>query len=134
MKVEWRKAGDPAYVTLGDDAARHTVLIEQWDAVAQVQQEALFRAAHPFVEPRGNVAGTLAFRATRSHASLDAAALALIEAQARVNQRGDLRLTLQSTVLNYPGAVLAAVARGGKEGVRLEIIYSFILLSVTTGP
>lgn len=129
MKIEWKKTGG-AFVTLGDDAARHTIQIEQWDGAAQVQQEALFRAVNPFVEPRGNVAGAFAFRSTKSHADLDTAAEAFFNERARIGEKGELKITVNTKVITYTGATLATVARGGKEGVRQEILYAFI---ITTG-
>lgn len=133
MKIEWKKSGDAAYVTLGDDAAepRNTILIDQWDGAAKVQQEDLFRSDNPFMEPRGNVAGAFAFRATQSHADLDAAAVAFITERGRIGQKGELKITVTATVITYNPASLVAVARGGKEGVRQEILYTFIITAGT---
>ena len=66
MKIEWQKSGG-SYVTIGDDAAspRTTIQVTQWGGEAQMQVEPLFRAASPFAEPRGNVAGMFAFAATK---------------------------------------------------------------------
>lgn len=130
MKIEWKKVGG-AYVTLGDDAARHTIQIDQWAGAAQMQEEPLVRAANPFVEPRGNVAGVFAFRATKSHSTLDAAAAAFFAEYARIGEKGELKITVTTGVITYNVAYLLNVTRGLKEGVRLEVAYSFKITAGT---
>ncbi len=130
MKIEWLKTGAAAHVVLADDAQRHTIIIDEWSAAAAVQQEPLIGAAHPFQQPRGNVAGVFSFRSTKSHTTLDAAVEAYHGEVARAGERGQLKITTINKVITYT-ALLAAVQRGQKEGVRQEIAYQFLTTSST---
>lgn len=132
MKIEWKKTGG-SFVTLGDDtaASRQTILIDQWDCAAQVQVDPLVRSTHPFAEPRANVSGNFAFRATKSHATLDAAVEAFDTEYQRAGEAGELKITTTAKVINYTNAILVAVARGDKQGVRLEVQYQFLIRART---
>lgn len=132
MKIEWKKTGG-AFVTLGDDtaAARHTIQIQRWDVAAQVQVEPLIRAANPFAEPRANLLGNFAFGATKSHATLDAAVEAFDTEYQRCGEAGEIKITTTAKVITYTNAILLAVTRGDKEGVRLEVLYQFLIRART---
>lgn len=130
MKIEWQNSGG-SYVTLGDDSARHTVLISAWEGQAQVQQEPLVRGANPFAASRLNVAGVFAFSATKSHATLDAAVEAFFTEYARLGQTGSLKITTTAKVITYTSVLLAGVSRGDKDGVRLEVGYQFHIFGGT---
>lgn len=128
MKIEWKKDGG-AYVTLGDDAAapRKTIVITEWGGQAVVQVEPLFRSTTPFAKGRGNVSGRIAFGVTQSHATMDAAVQVFLTEYSRLGEGGELKITVGAKVVTYAGAVLQSVSRGGKEGVRQEIAYGFVI-------
>lgn len=132
MKIEWTKTGG-SVVTLGDDTAspRNTIRIGAWGGSAQIQQEPLLGSTHPFVCPRGNVAGSFSFAATKSHATLDAAVEAFFNEFARCGEQGELKITTTTKVITYTLATLQSVRRGDKDGVRLEIAYDFLIRSGT---
>jgi hypothetical protein len=128
MKIEWKKDGG-AFVTLGDDAAasRKTIVISEWGGQAVVQVEPLFRSTTPFAKGRGNVQGRFSFGATAIHATMDDAVAAFITEYGRLGETGELKITVGAKVVTYAGAVLQSVVRGGKEGVRQEIVYGFVI-------
>lgn len=130
MKIEWKKSGG-AFVTLGDDALRQTIEVLQWGGAAAAQVSPLFRATSPMVAGRGNVTGVFSFGSTKSHASLDAAAQFFADEYARLGEMGELKMTVTSKVVTFANALLQGVDRGGKEGVRLQVVYSFVIRTVS---
>jgi hypothetical protein len=130
VKIEWTKSGG-AVAVLGDDtaAARKTIYIMDWGGAAAVQVEPLFRGAHPFLAGRGNVSGQFVFSTKCSYGTMDAAVAAFFAEYARIGETGSMVITTVDKVISYANAFLVSVKRGGKEGVLLEVVYTFIIRS-----
>lgn len=132
MKAEWT-ATTPvvAKVTLGDDAARHTIEVEGLGGDSAVQVEDLIRAAAPAQFARGNIRGELALVCAKSHASHDAAIAYAIAERNRVDQTGTLELTFGSSKATAAGAILRSVRVVRIVGVRWWISYTFNITTLT---
>lgn len=130
MKVEFTPTGGTK-ATLADDASKHVVVLEELGGEAGEQVAPLFRGANPSRFPRGNVAGAVVFTAAKSHSTRDAAAAQAVTEYARLNQKGSLVFTIDTTVLTMAGAVLKSV-RVQLLGTRLSVVYTFGITTLTS--
>jgi hypothetical protein len=119
-----------AKVTLGDDSVKHTIEIESLGAAAAEQVSALFRSANAKRFPKGNVAGDVVFTASKSHATIDAAATYYAGERARINQQGTLELTFTTLKFTYALATLRAV-EPVPIGTRWRLRYTFGVTTLT---
>lgn len=132
MKAEWTSTTpEVAKVTLGDDAAKHTLALESLGGGASEQVVPLFRAANPARFMRGNSAGEVVISAAKSHESRAAAATFFKGEYGRINQVGTLELTIDATVMSFAGATLKAVTAVGVEGLRWTVRYQFGITTVS---
>jgi hypothetical protein len=132
MKAEWTSVTPSvSKVTLGDDANKHAIVLESLGADSQEQVVPLARAANPLRFPRGNAAGEVAFTATKTHASRDAAASYAAGEIARLNQQGTLELTFDTHKLTCASATLKGVRAVSVEGLRWTIRYTFGVTTIT---
>lgn len=128
MKAVWTSTTPVvAAVTLGDDTAKQTMVIDGLGAGAAEQVVPLFRATNPLRIQRGNVAGELSIIAAKSHASRNAAASYYLGEHGRINQVGNLVITVDTggTTLTFTGAVLKAVSVAAMDGLRWAVRYQF---------
>lgn len=127
MKIEF-----PSGTTLGDDAVKHTIVIEQLGAATIVQSEPLAGADNVLNIPRGNRSGELVFTAAKSHASYSATFTAFLAEYNRLNTQGDLVLTQNAVVHTFASAILKAVERvpAGLSS-RLVVRYTFAFTTIT---
>lgn len=126
MKAEWTSTTPAvATVTLGDDAARHTIEIESAGGAAQEQVTPIFRAANAQRKARANVAGELTLVCAKSHADVDAAATYFLGEYGRINQVGTLLLTFSAGTVTAAGATLKGVEIANTVGVRWWLRYRF---------
>ena len=117
-------------VTLGDDSAKQTIVLESLggQSVEQVSPLARGTAVQRFA--RGNVSGDVVFSSSKSHATRAAAASAWKSEYGRLNEVGTLVLTIDATTLTYAGAVLRSVV-GIPDGVRWTLRYTFGVTTVS---
>jgi hypothetical protein len=121
--------GTPA--TLGDDAARHTIELEQLGGEALEQVEALLRGANPARFARGNVAGDCVFSAGKSHATRAAAIAFFLAEYARLNTQGSLVITEGSATLTLANAICRGVMVARINGLRWTLRYTFGITTIT---
>lgn len=132
MKIEWTKTGG-SVVTLGDDAARQTIVIESLGGQSLEQVERLFRATVVSRFARGNVAGEFVFTSAKSHADYGVALTFFKAEYARLNEAGSLVATqLPGPItLTMAGAILRGVQRVAQEGLRWHLRYTFGITTIT---
>ncbi len=121
-------------VTLGEDAARKTIQIEQFGVLSVEQVEHLFKATNAVRIPRGNISGEFIFTAMTVSASRSAAVTHFITEAGRVNSQGTLLLIDEagpSTVATMNNAICRSVVKAEIVGLSWWIRYTFGFTTVT---
>jgi hypothetical protein len=133
VKLQWTATGLLA-ATLGDDAAKFVVAIEQIGGQSVDQSEQLAGGPNLALFPRGNVGGSIVFRSTKTYATVAATFAQFKTEYARLNQQGVLDLIEGGTTLHFPNAVLKGVQRifgSDSGGARMGIRYTFDITTIT---
>ena len=124
MKIEWTPTGG-SKVTLGDDGAKHVIVLETVGAACVEQVSQLVRGDNPLRLHRGNVSGEFAFRSSKTYASHDAAATAFLTLHGSLDAAGELLVTFSSETWTFAGAVLRAVQAVQINGVFWTFRFNF---------
>lgn len=132
MNLIWTAAGGSA-VTLGDDSAKKTILVESGPGgQAQVQVAQFFRGTNPALYARGNAQGQFVFTVTQTFGSQDLANAFLKAEYARIGQQGSLAWGRgESTTFTMANAVLRAVMPARINGVQVQMRYTFDITTLT---
>jgi hypothetical protein len=136
MIIQWTPSGGSA-VYLGDDLGANTggvkvaLKLERLGAAGLEQVVPLFQGANPFRQMLGNVCGDCIFTAARSHADRASAAAFFKGEAARVGQKGNLVLTIDSASLTMANATLRSVAAIAFDGTRWTLRYGFGITTIT---
>jgi hypothetical protein len=130
VKIEWTPAGGSA-ITLGDDAAKHTVALEQWGGSALEQVSGLFRSNNPAVFARLNVVSKFVFTSAKSYTTRADAIAAFKTCRGYVKAKGSIVVTEGTTTATMAGAHLAEVELVRAIGVRLWLRFVFTITTIT---
>jgi hypothetical protein len=133
MKMQWTPNIGLVPVTLGDDAAKFATAIEQLGGQSISQEDALAGGPNLAIFPRGNVGGTVAFRSTKTYASVAATHTTFRAEYGRLNQQGLLELIEGAVVLRFPNSILKGVQRifdGASGGARMSLRYTFAITTI----
>jgi hypothetical protein len=132
MQIQFTPNTDLTPVTLGDDASKFAIVVEQLAGVSIAQVEALAGGANPALFPQGNIGGEFIFRSSKSYATYHETFAQFQAEYGRLNQQGALVLTEGDVTLTFANALLKAVQRifdAQNSGARMGIRYTF---SITT--
>jgi hypothetical protein len=133
MNIQFTPAdGSPA--TLGDDAAKFAVVVEQLGGSCIAQVESLAGAANLALFTRGNVGGEFVFRSSKTYADYQTTFAQFLAEYGRLNQQGTLVITEGSVTLTLTNVILRAVQRlfdAQHSGARMGIRYTFAITTIT---
>jgi hypothetical protein len=132
MQIQFTPINDLTPVTLGDDASKFAIVVEQLAGASITQIEPLAGGANPALFPQGNIGGEFIFRSSKTYATYHETFAQFQAEYSRLNQQGRLVLNEGSVTLTFANAVLKAVQRifdGQHSGARMGIRYTF---SITT--
>lgn len=133
MNIQFTPTGGSA-VTLGDDAEKFAVTVEQLGGASVAQVESLAGGANLALFPRGNIGGEFIFRSSKTYASYrDTFAQFLVE-YGRLNRQGALVLTEGDVTLTFANVILRAMHRifdARHSGARMGIRYTFAITTIT---
>ncbi|HWD94109.1 MAG TPA: hypothetical protein VG938_17390 [Verrucomicrobiae bacterium] len=121
-------------VTLGDDASKFAVVIEQLAGGCLAQVEALAGGANPALFPQGNIGGEFIFRSSKTYANYHATFAQFQIEYGRLNQQGTLTLAEGAVTLTFANVILRAVQRifdPQHSGARMGIRYTFAITTIT---
>jgi hypothetical protein len=134
MQIHFTPTGASAPVTLGDDADKFAVAVEQLSGTSLAQIESLAGGATLAVFPRGNVGGQFVFRSSKSYATYHETFAQFLAEYSRLNQQGSLVLTEGAVALTFAGAILRGVERlfdAHHSGARMGIRYTFAITTIS---
>jgi hypothetical protein len=120
-------------VTLGDDASKFAIVVEQLGGTSIAQVEPLAGGAHQALFARGNVGGEFIFRSAKSYASYQATFTQFLTEYSRLNQQGALVLTEGAITLTFAGVILRGVERrfdAQHSGTHMGIRYTFAITTI----
>lgn len=132
MKIQFTANGTLIPVTLGDDALKFVIIIEQLGGASVVQLDQLAGGANPAQFPRGNVSGDFVFRSAKTYADYQTTFAQFKTEYARLNQQGTIVLTEGAQTLTFANAILKNVVRlfdAQSSGAHMGLRYTF---SITT--
>ena len=121
-------------VTLGDDAVKFAVAVEQLGGASIAQVESLAGGANLALFPRGNIGGEFIFRSSKTYASYQETFSQFHTEYGRLNQQGALVLTEGAITLTFASAILRTVHRifdAHHSGARMGIRYTFAITTIT---
>jgi hypothetical protein len=133
VQIQFTPSTELTPVTLGDDASKFAVTVEQLGGSCLTQVESLAGGANPALFPRGNIGGEFIFRSSKSYASYHATFTQFQAEYGRLNQQGTLALTEGGVTLTFVNAVLKAVQRifdAQNSGARMGIRYTFAITTI----
>ncbi len=134
MQIQFTPSTDLTPTTLGDDASKFAVVVEQLGGASVAQSETLAGGANIALFPRGNVGGELVFRSSKTYPSYHATFTQFQVEYGRLNQQGMLALIEGEVTLTFANAVLKAVQRlfdGQHSGAHMGIRYTFAITTIT---
>jgi len=134
LKIEFTPSVGTDAVTLGDDAIKFAVVVEQLGANSLVQAEALPRAVNQAVFTRGNVLGEFVFTSSKTYADYGTTFTQFLAEYSRLNQQGTLKLTEGTAILQFLNATLKGVQRIFDTthcGAHMGIRYTFAITAIT---
>jgi hypothetical protein len=132
MQIQFTPTSGLTPATLGDDASKFAIVVEQLAGASIAQIEPLAGGANPAVFPQGNTAGEFIFRSSKTYATYHETFAQFQTEYNRLNQQGTLVLIEGVVTLTFSSAVLRAVQRifdAQNSGARMGIRYTF---SITT--
>lgn len=133
MLIQFTPSGGILPNTLGDDANKFAVVVEQIGGSSILQSEALAGGANVVLFARGNVGGEFVFRSSKTYADYQTTFSQFRTEYGRLNQKGTLIIVESATVLTMAGAVLKSVQRlfdGQSAGTRMSIRYNFAITTI----
>jgi hypothetical protein len=134
VKIQFTPNAGLIPVTLGDDASRFAIVVEQLGGASLAQVEALAGGAHQAMFARGNVGGELIFRSSKSYASYHDTFAQFLTEYGRLNQQGSLVLTEGAVTLTFANAILRGIQRlfdAHHSGAHMGIRYTFAISTIT---
>lgn len=132
MLIQFTPSGG-SVATLGDDANKFAVVIEQLGGQSVLQNDPLYGAGNPLLNLRGNVAGELVFTSAKSYADYKTTFTQFKTEYGRLNQKGSLVITQDTETVTFANAVCKGVQRifdAQKTGTHMGIRYTFAITSV----
>jgi hypothetical protein len=133
MKIQFTPSGGSA-TTLGDDAAKFAVAVEQLGGACLAQVEALAGGANLALFTRGNVGGEFIFRSSKTYADYETTFTQFHTEYSRLNQQGALVLTEGAVTLTFANVIARSVQRifdAQHSGARMGIRYTFAITTIT---
>jgi hypothetical protein len=133
MKVQFTPTAGSA-ATLGDDAAKFAIVVEQLGGSCLAQVEALAGGANLALFTRGNVGGEFIFRSSKTYADYETTFTQFLAEYARLNQQGALVLTEGAVTLTFANVILRRVQRifdAQHSGARMGVRYTFAITTIT---
>ena len=134
MQIQFTSSTDLTAVTLGDDASKFAVVVEQLGGACVAQSETLAGGANLALFPRGNVGGEFVFRSSKTYGSYHATFAQFQTEYGRLNQQGTLVLVEGAVTLTFANAVLRSVRRvfdAQHSGAHMGIQYNFAITTIT---
>jgi hypothetical protein len=134
MQIQFTSNTDLIAVTLGDDASKFAIVVEQFAGASIAQVEALAGGANPVLLPQGNIGGEFIFRSSKTYATYHETFAQFLAEYGRLNQQGALVLTEGSVTITFANAVLKGVQRifdAQNSGARMGIRYTFAITTIT---
>jgi hypothetical protein len=132
MLIQFTPAGGSA-ATLGDDANKYVVVIEQLGGESRVQIEPLYRAPNPLPLVRDNISGEFVFTSAKTYADYKTTFTQFKTEYARLNKQGSLVLTQDAVTLTFANAICRGVRRiwdAQRCGEHMGIRYTFAITTV----
>ncbi len=133
MKIQFTPTGGSA-ATLGDDAAKFAVVVEQLGGACIAQVEALAGGANLALYTRGNVGGEFIFSSSKTYADYETTFTQFLAEYARLNQQGALVLTEGAVTMTFANVIVRAVQRifdAQHSGARMGVRYTFAITTIT---
>jgi hypothetical protein len=133
MKIQFTPTGGSA-ATLGDDANKFAVVVEQLGGSCLAQVEALAGGANLALFTRGNVGGEFIFRSSKTYADYKTTFTQFLAEYSRLNQQGALVLTEGAVTLTFANVIVRSVQRifdAPHAGARMGIRYTFAITTIT---
>jgi len=133
MNIQFTPIGGSA-ATLGDDATKFAVVVEQLGGACLAQVEALAGGANLALFTRGNVGGEFIFCSSKTYADYETTFTQFLTEYGRLNQQGTLALTEGMVTLTFANVILRAVQRifdAQHSGARMGIRYTFAITTIT---
>ncbi|HXT10387.1 MAG TPA: hypothetical protein VN873_02405 [Candidatus Angelobacter sp.] len=133
MQIQFTPTGAPTPITLGDDANKFAVAVEQLGGTSIAQVEALAGGANLALFPRGNVGGQFVFRSAKTYATYHDTFAQFLTEYGRLNQQGSLVITEGAVTLTFGSALLRGVERifdAHHSGARMGIRYTFAITTI----
>ena len=133
MNIQFTPAGgSPA--TLGDDATKFAVVVEQLGGSCIAQVESLAGAANLVLFTRGNVGGEFVFRSSKTYTDYQTTFTQFLTEYGRLNQQGTLVIAEGAVTLTFANVILRAVHRifdTQHSGAHMGIRYTFAITTIT---
>lgn len=132
MNIQFTPAGgSPA--TLGDDAAKFAVVVEQLGGSCIAQLEPLAGSHNLALITRGNVGGEFVFRSSKTYSDYQTTFTQFLAEYSRLNAQGALVVTEGAVTITFANAILRAVQRifdAQHSGTRMGIRYTFAISTI----
>lgn len=133
MLIQFTPNGGLLPVTLGDDASKFAIIIEQLGGASIAQVEALAGGNNPAIFGRGNIGGDFSFRSSKTYATYQATFAQFLIEYGRMNQQGLLVLTEGTVTMHFANAILKAVNRifdAQHSGAHMGMRYTFAITTI----
>lgn len=133
MNIQFTPTGGSP-TTLGDDAAKFAVVIEQLGGSCLAQIESLAGSPNLALFTRGNVGGEFIFRSSKSYADYQTTFARFLAEYNRLNQQGELVLTEGAVTLTFSNVILRAVHRlfdAQHSGTHMGVRYTFAITTIS---
>jgi len=132
MLIQFTPSGGSA-ATLGDDANKYQVVIEQLGGSSVVQNEPLYGANNPVLFARGNVGGELVFTSAKTYADYKTTFTQFKTEYGRLNQKGSLVITEDTVTVTLANVICKGVQRiwdAQRTGAHMGIRYTFAITTI----
>jgi len=133
MNIQFTPIGGSP-VTLGDDAAKNAIAVEQLGGSCLAQAESLAGSPNLALFTRGNVGGEFVFRSSKSYADYQTTFTQFLAEYNRLNQQGTLVLTEGAVTLTFDNVILRAVHRifdAQHSGTHMGVRYTFAITTIS---
>jgi len=133
MNIQFTPTGGSP-VTLGDDAAKFAIVVEQLGGSCLAQAESLAGSPNLALFTRGNVGGEFVFRSSKSYADYQTTFTQFLAEYNRLNQQGTLVLTEGAITLTFSNVILRAVHRifnAQHSGTHMGVRYTFAITTIS---
>jgi hypothetical protein len=134
VQIQFTPSTDLTPVTLGSDASKFAIVVEQLGGSCLAQSEPIAGGVNLALFPRGNIGGEFIFRSSKTYASYQATFTQFQTEYGRLNQQGTLVLSEGAVTLTFANALLRAVQRvfdAQHSGAHMGIRYTFAITTIT---